>query len=41
MSQAYYDPATYRARDSVGYMVRRPYSILASRAESSRAQSRP
>lgn len=33
MSRAYYDPATYRACDSIGYMVRRLYASLASRVE--------
>ncbi len=34
MPRAYYDPATYRARDSIGYMVRRLYALLAGRVES-------
>ena len=38
MSRAYYDPATYRARDSIGYMVRRLYTAVASRVESILAQ---
>lgn len=33
MSEQFYRPDTYRARDSVGYLVRRLYSILASRIE--------
>jgi DNA-binding MarR family transcriptional regulator len=33
MPEQFYRPDTYRARDSVGYLVRRLYSILASRIE--------
>jgi DNA-binding MarR family transcriptional regulator len=33
MSEQFYDPASYRARDSVGYLVRRLYSILSNRIE--------
>jgi DNA-binding MarR family transcriptional regulator len=33
MPEQFYDPAHYRARDSVGYLVRRLYSILSSRIE--------
>ena len=34
MPEQFYDAATYLARDSVGYLVRRLYSILSSRIES-------
>ncbi len=33
MPEQFYDPASYRARDSVGYLVRRLYSILSNRIE--------
>jgi len=34
VSEQFYRPSSYRARDSVGYLVRRLYSILSSRIES-------
>ena len=33
MPEQFYDPTSYRARDSVGYLVRRLYSVLSSRIE--------
>jgi DNA-binding MarR family transcriptional regulator len=33
VSEQFYHPDSYRARDSVGYLVRRLYSILSSRIE--------
>ena len=33
MPEQFYEPASYRARDSVGYLVRRLYSILSNRIE--------
>jgi DNA-binding MarR family transcriptional regulator len=35
MPEQFYDAATYFARDSVGYLVRRLYSILTARLEAS------
>jgi DNA-binding MarR family transcriptional regulator len=33
MPEQFYVPATYRAKDSVGYLIRRLYSILGSRID--------
>lgn len=33
MPEPFYFPATYRAKDSVGYLIRRLYSILGSRID--------
>lgn len=38
MPAPFYDPATYRARGSLGYMIRRLYSILSSRIETGLAR---
>ena len=39
MSEQYYHPQTYRSRDSVGYLVRRLYTLLLARFEGALAQA--
>jgi DNA-binding MarR family transcriptional regulator len=39
MARAHYQPHTYLARDSVGYLVRRLYSLLAQRFEGALARA--
>ena len=38
MPEQFYDAATYQARDSVGYLVRRLYSIMRTRLEAAFAR---
>jgi hypothetical protein len=39
MPEQFYDAATYQARDSVGYLVRRLYSIMRTRLEAAFADT--
>ena len=39
MPEQYYDPQTYLSRDSVGYLVRRLYTLLLARFEGALAQA--
>jgi DNA-binding MarR family transcriptional regulator len=39
MSEQHYRPQTYRARDSVGYLIRRLYTLLLARFEGALAQA--
>jgi DNA-binding MarR family transcriptional regulator len=39
MPEQHYRPATYRSRDSVGYLVRRFYTLMLARFEGALAQS--
>lgn len=39
MPEQYYDPQTYLSRDSVGYLIRRLYTLLLARFEGALAQA--